>query len=72
MYTDRLVKFAAKQTVILVAVLLSVPVTGGIVILLLHTLAEFLCSQIESTLILVTVATTIVLIIRQFRQAEAE
>jgi hypothetical protein len=68
MYTDRLMKFAAKQTAILVAVLLSVPVTGGIVILLLHTLVEFLCSQIESTLILVTVATTIALIIRQFRQ----
>jgi hypothetical protein len=61
-------KFAAKQTTILVAVLLSVPVTGGIVILLLNTLAKFLCSQIESTLILVTVATTIALIIRQFRQ----
>lgn len=71
MYTDRLVKFAAKQTAIIVAVLLSVPVTGGIVILLLHTLVEFLCSQIESTLILVTVATTIALIIRQFRQAKA-
>ena len=68
MYTDRLVKFAAKQTAILVAVLLSVPITGGIVILLLHTLTEFLCLQMESTLILVTVATTIVLIIRQFRQ----
>ena len=70
--TDRLVKFAAKQTAIILAVLLSVPVTGGIVILLLHTLVEFLCSQIESTLILVTVATTIALIIRQFRQAKAE
>jgi hypothetical protein len=70
MYTDRLMKFAAKQTAILVAVLLSVPVTGGIVILLLHTLVEFLCSQIESTLILVTVATTIILIIRQFRQTK--
>jgi hypothetical protein len=68
MYTDRLMKFAAKQTAILVAVLLSVPVAGGIVILLLHNLTEFLCSQMDSTLILVTVATTIALIIRQFRQ----
>ena len=68
MYTDRLMKFAAKQTAILVAVLLSVPITGGIVILLLHNLTEFLCSQMDSTLILVTVATTIALIIRQFRQ----
>jgi hypothetical protein len=71
MYTDRLMKFAAKQTAILVAVLLSVPVAGGIVILLLHTLVEFLCTQIESTLILATVATTITLIIRQFRQTQA-
>ena len=70
MYTDRLMKFAAKQTAILVAVLLSVPVTGGIVILLLHNLSEFLCSQMDSTLILVTVATTISLIIRQFRQTK--
>ena len=70
MYTDRLMKFAAKQTAILVAVLLSVPVTGGIVILLLHNLTEFLCSQMDSTLILVTVATTISLIIRQFRQTK--
>jgi hypothetical protein len=71
MYTDRLMKFAAKQTAILLAVLLSVPVTGGIVILLLHTLVEFLCTQIESTLILATVTTTIALIIRQFRQTKA-
>jgi hypothetical protein len=71
MYTDHLLKFAAKQTAIIVAVLLSVLVTGGIVILLLHTLVEFLCTQIESTLILVTAATTITLIIRQFRQTQA-
>jgi hypothetical protein len=71
MYADRLFKFAARQTAIILAVLLSVPVTGGIVILLLHTLVEFLCTQIESTLILATVATTIALIIRQFRQAKA-
>ena len=70
MYTDRLMKFAAKQTAILLAVLLSVPVAGGVVILLLHNLTEFLCSQMQSTLILVTVATTIALIIRQFRQTK--
>ena len=72
MYTDRLMKFAAKQTAIIVAVLLSVPVTGGIVILLLHNLTEFLCSQMDSTLILVTVATTITLFIRQFRQTRSQ
>ena len=70
MYTDRLLKFALKQTVIIVAVLLSIPLVGGTTILLLHTLAEFLCSQMSSTMTLATVATTAVLIIRQFRQAK--
>ena len=72
MYTDRLVKFAAQQAAILVAVLLSVPVAGGVAILLLHNLAEFLCSQLDATLMLVTVATTTTLIIRQFRKTRSQ
>ncbi|KAB2902162.1 MAG: hypothetical protein F9K27_17610 [Anaerolineae bacterium] len=67
MYTDRLIKFALKQTAIIVAVLLSIPIVGGTAVLLLSTLAEFLCSQMSSTMILTVVVTASFLAVKQFR-----
>ena len=67
MYTDRLIKFAVKQTAIIVAVLLSIPIVGGTAVLLLSTLAEFLCSQMSSTMILTVVVTASFLAVKQFR-----
>jgi hypothetical protein len=66
MYTDRLIKFAVKQTAIVMAVLFSIPIAGGTAILLLSTLAEFLCSQMSSTMILAVVVTVSVLAVKQF------
>ncbi|KAB2902356.1 MAG: hypothetical protein F9K27_17025 [Anaerolineae bacterium] len=67
MYTDRLIRFALKQTAILVAVLFSIPIAGGTAVLLLSTLAEFLCSQMSSTMILAVVLAASVLAVKQFR-----
>ena len=70
MYTDRLIKFALKQTAIIVAVLLSIPIVGGTAVLLLSTLAEFLCSQMSSTMILAVVVTASFLAVKQFRSGK--
>ncbi|MCL4880536.1 MAG: hypothetical protein KJ064_28080 [Anaerolineae bacterium] len=67
MYTDRLIKFALKQTAIIAAVLFSIPMIGGTAVLLLSTLAEFLCSQVSSTMILTVVVTALFLAMKQFR-----
>lgn len=67
MYTDHLVKFALKQTAIIVAVLLSIPLIGGTAIVLLHSLSELLCSQMPSTMILAVAVTVAVLAVRLFR-----
>lgn len=71
MYTDQLVKFAARQTATLVAVSLSIPLAGGTIILLLHTLTEFLCAQLTSTMILSVVVTGTALAIRLIRKSNA-
>jgi hypothetical protein len=62
-----LIKFALKQTAIIVAVLLSIPIVGRTAVLLLSTLAEFLCSQMSSTMILTVVVTASFLAVQQFR-----
>ena len=61
MKTDRLFKFALKQTAITFLVLASIPAAGIITLILLHTLAYFLTAQIDSLMILSVVATTTVL-----------
>ena len=67
MYTDRFIKFALKQTAIILVVLFSIPIVGGTAVLLLSTLAEFLCSQMSSMMILTVVVTASFLAVMQFR-----
>ena len=68
MKTEKLVQFAAKQTAIIVAVSLSVPVIGIIATLLLMTIADLFGEQLHGLMILSVVATTTILAVKTFRR----
>ena len=70
MKTDRLFRFALKQTAITLAVLATIPITGMITIILLSALVNLLCAQMESLMILSVVATTSTLAVQHFRVSE--
>jgi hypothetical protein len=68
MKTEKLVQFAAKQTAIIVAVSLSVPVIGIIATLLLMTVADLFDEQLHGRMILSVVATSTILAVKTFRR----
>jgi hypothetical protein len=68
MKTEKLVQFAMKQAVIIVAVSFSVPVVGIIATLLLMTVANLFGEQLHGLMILSVVATSTFLAIKTFRR----
>jgi hypothetical protein len=68
MKTEKLVQFAMKQTAIIVAVSLSVPVIGIIATLLLMTIADLFGEQLHGLMILSVVATSTILAVKNFRR----
>jgi len=78
MQTDRLIRYAACQTAIVIAATATVPLTGLVLLILLHTLEGLFCEQLVSwsqttlrVMILTALATTVALGVRQDRQTKA-
>ena len=68
MKTEKLVQFAFKQTVIILAVLFFIPVVGVMATLLLMTVSNLFCEQLDALMILSVVATTSTLAVKHFRR----
>ncbi|MBZ0315256.1 MAG: hypothetical protein K8L91_02475 [Anaerolineae bacterium] len=69
MLSERLLKVALKQSVIIVAVLLAVPTIGVLVTLLLSTISTMFCEQLQGLMTLSVVATAVVLTVQEFRHS---
>ena len=69
MLSERLLKVALKQSVIIVAVLLVVPTVGVLATLLLSTISTLFCEQLQGIMTLSVVATAIVLTVQEFRHS---
>ncbi len=69
MLSERLLKVALKQSVIIVAVLLVVPTIGVLATLLLSTISTLFCEQLQGLMTLSVVATAVVLTVREFRHS---
>jgi hypothetical protein len=67
MKTEKLIQFAMKQTVIIVAVITAVPVIALVSTLLLATISTLFCDQLHALMILAVVVTTSTLAVKQFR-----
>lgn len=67
MKTDKLLRFALKQTVIIVAVSAAVPTLALISTLLLATVSTLFCEQLAALMTLTVVGTAITLAFVQFR-----
>ena len=67
MKTEKLIQFALKQTVIIVAVIAAVPVVALITTLLLATVSTLFCDQLHALMILTVVVTASTLAVKQFR-----
>ena len=68
MKTEKLIQFASKQTAIVLAVLLFIPMIGVISTLLLMTIANLFCDQLQALMILSVVATTSTLAVKQLHR----
>jgi hypothetical protein len=68
MKSEKLVQFAAKQTVIIVAVSFCIPVIGIIATLLLVTVADLFGEQLQGLMILSVVASSTILAMKHFRR----
>ncbi|MBZ0310130.1 MAG: hypothetical protein K8I82_28980 [Anaerolineae bacterium] len=71
MKPDLLVKFALKQAAITLAVLVAIPVSSTVALILTQALADLLCSQMYSLMLLSVVVTTSTLAVKQFRSKSA-
>lgn len=69
MLSERLLKVALKQSVMIVAVLLAVPIIGVLATLLLSTISTLFCEQLQGLMTLSVVATTVVLTVQEFRHS---
>ena len=69
MLSERLLKVALKQSVMIVAVLLAVPTIGVLATLLLSTISTLFCEQLQGIMTLSVVATAIVLTVQEFRHS---
>lgn len=67
MLSERLLKVALKQSVMIVAVLLAVPIIGVLATLLLSTISTLFCEQMQELMTLSVVATAVVLTVQEFR-----
>ena len=68
MKTEKLVQFAMKQTAIIVAVSLCIPMIGIIATLLLVTIADLFGEQLHGLMILSVVASSTILAVKTFRR----
>ena len=66
MNTDRLLRIAALQMGIIVAVLFAVPITGLVAIILTGAVANLITDQMQSVLVIVTVITAVTLAVKKF------
>ena len=67
MKTEKLIQFALKQAVIIVAVIVAVPIVAFISTILLATVSTLFCDQLHALMILAVVVTTSTLAVKQFR-----
>ena len=68
MKSEKLVQFATKQTAVIVAVLVSIPVIGIMATLLLMTVADLFGEQLHGLMILSVVATSTILAVKNIRR----
>ncbi|MBZ0315939.1 MAG: hypothetical protein K8L91_05940 [Anaerolineae bacterium] len=69
MLSERLLKVALKQSVIIMTVLLAVPTIGVLATLLLTTISSMFCEQMQGLMTLSVVATAVVLTVQEFRHS---
>lgn len=69
MLSERLLKVALKQTVIIVAVLVAVPTIGALATLFLSTISILFCEQLQGLMTLSVIATAVVLTVQEFRHS---
>ena len=67
MKTEKLIQFALKQAVIIIAVIAAVPVVALITTLLLATISTLFCDQLHGLMIISVVVTASTLAVKQFR-----
>lgn len=65
MKTEKLVRFALKQTALIISVSAAVPLIAGISTLLLATISSLFCEQLPALMILSVVVTASTLAARQ-------
>lgn len=69
MLSERVLKIALKQTALMVAVLVVIPVTGVMATLLLATITALFCDQLQGLMILSVIATSVTLVVQEFRRS---
>ncbi|MBZ0305718.1 MAG: hypothetical protein K8I82_06590 [Anaerolineae bacterium] len=67
MKTEKLFRFAMKQVGILLAAIAVIPVVGLIATILLTTISDLFCEQLNGLMILTVVVTASVLAAKQLR-----